>query len=97
MSTISGRISRFAVSTGFALFLLMTSLGAFAAPVDINSADADTLAAALTGIGAAKAAAIVAYREANGPFQRLEDLMKIKGVGQKTLEKNRANLVIREE
>jgi competence protein ComEA len=97
MSTISGRISRFVVSTSFALFLLVTSLAVFAAPVDINSADADTLATELTGIGAAKAAAIVAYREANGPFKRLEDLMKIKGVGEKTLEKNRANIVIQEE
>jgi competence protein ComEA len=97
MSMISGRISRFVISSSFALLLLVASFAVFAAPVDINSADADTLAAELTGIGAAKAAAIVAYREANGPFKRLEDLMNIKGVGQKTLEKNRANLVIRDD
>jgi len=36
----------------------------------------------------------VAYREANGPFKRLEELVKVKGVGEKTVEKNRANLVI---
>ena len=96
MSMISNRLSRFVVSSGFALLLLMTSVGALAAPIDINTADANTLAASLTGIGAAKAEAIVAYREANGPFKNLEELVNVKGVGEKTVEKNRAILVIKE-
>ena len=96
MSMISNRLSRFVVSSGFALLLLMASVGALAAPIDINTADANTLAASLTGIGAAKAEAIVAYREANGPFKNLEELVNVKGVGEKTVEKNRAILVIKE-
>lgn len=78
----------------FAVFFAMMSLSAWAVPVDINKADADTLAAELTGIGDSKAAAIVAYREANGPFERVDDLVNVKGIGEKTLEKNRENLVI---
>ena len=96
MSMISNRLSRFVVSSGFALLLLMTSVGALAAPIDINTADANTLATSLTGIGAAKAEAIVAYREANGPFKNLEELVNVKGVGEKTVEKNRSILVIHE-
>lgn len=57
--------------------------------VDINTADAATLAAGLNGIGAAKADAIVAYRTENGPFQSVEDLEKVKGIGAKTVELNR--------
>ena len=96
MSMISNRLSRFVVSSCFTMLLLMASVGAFAAPVDVNAADANTLATSLTGIGAAKAEAIVAYREANGPFKNLEELIKVKGVGEKTVEKNRAILVIHE-
>ena len=84
------------VSSCFTMLLLVASVGAFAAPVDINTADANTLETALTGIGAAKAAAIVAYRDANGPFKTLDELAKVKGVGEKTVEKNRAVLLIKE-
>lgn len=96
MSMISNRFSRFFMSSCFAALLLMASVGALAAPIDINTADANTLASTLTGIGAAKAEAIVAYREANGPFKKLDELVKVKGVGEKTVEKNRAILVIHE-
>jgi competence protein ComEA len=98
MSIISSRLSRFVVSRffamSFALLLLVASSGVLAASVDINTANANTLATELIGIGAAKAEAIVAYREANGPFKRLDELLKVKGVGKKTLEQNRAILVI---
>lgn len=77
-----------------AIILAMVSFAAWAVPVDINHADAETLAAELTGVGAAKAQAIVAYRETNGPFRRVDDLTKVKGIGVKTVEKNRSNLVI---
>ena len=43
-------------------------------------------------IGPAKAEAIVAYREANGPFSSVEDLVLVKGIGGATLEKNRGKL-----
>lgn len=96
MSMISNRLSRFVISSCFTMLLLMASVSALAGPIDINTADADTLASTLTGIGVAKAEAIVAYREANGPFKRLDELVNVKGVGEKTLEKNRAILVIQE-
>ena len=78
----------------FAVILALVSFGAWAVPVDINKADASTLAAELNGVGASKAAAIVAYREANGSFRSIEELTNVKGIGDKTLEKNRSNLVI---
>jgi len=94
MSIVSPRFSQAVTATCFALFLLVASFGAFATPVDINTADANTLASALNGVGAAKAAAIVAYRESNGPFKQLEELLQVKGVGEKILEKNREILLI---
>lgn len=70
------------------------ALPAFAAgPVDINTADAQTLAEGLNGIGMSKAEAIVAYREENGPFASADDLAKVKGVGEKTVERNRDLIV----
>ncbi|WP_277584532.1 helix-hairpin-helix domain-containing protein [Psychrobacillus antarcticus] len=54
--------------------------------VNINNSDA-TLLSTLPGIGAAKAAAIIAHREQSGPFKVKQDLMKVTGIGQKTYEK----------
>jgi competence protein ComEA len=77
--------------TLYALALcLAMALPAFAAtPVNVNKADAQTIAASLDGIGMSKAAAIVAYRNAHGPFKSVDDLGKVKGVGTKTLARNR--------
>lgn len=75
---------------GSLLLSLVLATSAFAADtVDINSADAATLASVLDGVGESKAQAIVAYREANGPFQSIDQLAEVKGIGLKTLEKNR--------
>ncbi len=69
---------------------LAMALPAFAAtPVNVNKADAQTIAASLDGIGMSKAAAIVAYRDAHGPFKTVDDLGNVKGVGTKTLARNR--------
>jgi competence protein ComEA len=65
---------------------------AVAGPVDINKADAATIAKELNGIGLSRAQAIVAYREKNGNFKSIEDLRKVKGIGAKTLERNRTNI-----
>lgn len=62
--------------------------------VNINSADAETLQKVLVGIGNAKAAAIVAYREENGPFTSIDELIEVKGIGKAILEKNRDRLSI---
>jgi competence protein ComEA len=82
------------------LILWLASLlpmAAWAGPVDINTADAKTLAAELRGVGDSTAAAIVAYRTANGPFKTVDDLRKVKGIGDKILEQNRANLRVATE
>jgi competence protein ComEA len=65
---------------------------AIAGPVDVNTADAKTLARELQGIGMAKAEAIVSYREKNGPFKSADDLAKVKGVGKKLVDQNKSNL-----
>lgn len=57
--------------------------------INVNTASADALAEILTGIGPKKAEAIVAYRETNGPFKSVDDLLQVKGIGPATLEKNR--------
>ncbi|MBA1278509.1 ComEA family DNA-binding protein [Stutzerimonas stutzeri] len=62
------------------------------ATINLNSADAETLTRELKGIGATKAKAIIAYREAHGPFGSVDELLEVKGIGAATLEKNRAKL-----
>ena len=61
--------------------------------VNINEADADTLAT-LKGIGKGRALKIIEYREQNGPFQKPEDIMKVKGIGQKIFEQNKDFITI---
>jgi len=73
--------------------LLCLAIGhANAEAIDINSADASAIAATITGIGPARAEAIVAYRKANGPFDSVDDLVLVKGIGGATLDKNRDKL-----
>jgi competence protein ComEA len=75
------------------LALALPAAAPAAEPVDINKADAKALAA-LDGVGDVKAQAIVAYRDQNGPFKSVDDLAKVKGIGDKTLERNRDNLTV---
>ena len=80
------------------LFLVYSiAVRTLAAPININTADATTIAESLTGIGPRIGAAIVEYREANGPFTSVEDLLKVKGVGPKILEKNEGDILVEEE
>ncbi|QIT54640.1 ComEA family DNA-binding protein [Aquisalimonas sp. 2447] len=67
---------------------------ALADTVDINTADAPTLAEQLTGVGDARAQAIVDYRETNGAFASVEALTDVDGVGPSTLENNRDRLTV---
>lgn len=62
--------------------------------VDINTADAETLALALDGVGMAKARDIIAYREQNGEFKSADDLQKVRGIGKATLERNRSRILV---
>tara|TARA_R110002049_G_scaffold53711_7_gene149858 strand:+ start:478 stop:879 length:402 start_codon:yes stop_codon:yes gene_type:complete len=67
---------------------LLAPLAVFAAGVDINTADAAALEQ-IKGVGPAKAAAIVEYRDRNGPFKSVEDLTKVPGIGDKSLKSMR--------
>jgi len=71
---------------------MLLAPAAIAGPVDVNTADAKTLARELDGVGQAKAEAIVSYREKNGPYKTADDLAKVKGLGKKLIEQNRPNL-----
>src|SRR5690606_32864228 len=64
------------------------------AKVNLNTADADTLARDLVGIGASKAQAIVAHRDAHGPFATVDELLEVKGIGAAILEKNLERLSV---
>lgn len=81
------------------VIFLVISLALFsgsllASPVNINTAGADQIANALKGIGPAKAAAIVAFRVENGPFLAIKDVANVKGIGKKTVEKNKNDIII---
>ena len=65
-----------------------------ASPVNINRASAQELAQALYGVGKHKANAIVQYRTKNGPFKKIEDIKKVKGVGQAILSGNGKDIKI---
>ena len=65
---------------------------ALAGPVNVNTADARTLARELQGVGASKAQAIVSHREKNGPYRSAEDVAKVKGIGRKLVDRNRDSL-----
>ena len=77
----------------FALVLLVAA-PLQAETVNINKADAATLQHYLNGVGAAKAEAIVAYRNKHGRFKSVDDLQKVKGIGEVTIRKNRDNLSV---
>ena len=73
----------------FLLFILLLSMGlplASMAAVNINTADAATLAAELPGIGPKKAQAIIEYRQQNGKFGSVDELTKVPGIGTKTVD-----------
>ena len=65
-----------------------------AGPVNINTADAETLAAELAGIGPALAVAIVTDRRENGAYASAEALMRVRGIGERVIELNRENILL---
>lgn len=69
--------------------LALSPLAALAAgPVNINTADAAALEQ-VKGIGPATAKAIVEYRRQHGPFAKVEDLVRVSGIGEKSMERLR--------
>ena len=63
-------------------------------PVNINTANLEELCT-LSGIGEVKAQAIIDWREENGSFETIEGIMKVKGIGAKTFEKNKDRLTVK--
>ena len=68
---------------------ILASNPVLAEKLNINTADAATIAAELTGVGESRAKEIVKYREQVGKFKSIEELENISGIGMKTIEKNR--------
>ena len=62
--------------------------------VNINTAGVATLAANLKGIGESRAMEIVRYRESYGPFESIDELAEVKGIGQSTLDMNRSVITL---
>ena len=64
--------------------------------VNINTASAEEIAEVLNGVGLSKAEKIVEYRDANGPFVHIDELVNVKGIGLRTVDKNRDAIVLGE-
>lgn len=80
---------------------VLASVLALAAPVtvaageiDINTASAEELAATLDGVGQVRAQAIVDYRDEHGPYPSVATLVEVSGIGEATLEQNRAIITV---
>jgi competence protein ComEA len=74
--------------------LLLVSMSVLATPVNINTADAKTIADSLTQIGIKKAEAIAADRAKNGPFKTVDDLKRVMGIGDKIIAANKADILL---
>lgn len=75
-----------------ALSLNTAALAAENAQVDVNTATAEQLADVLVGVGTSKAEAIIAYREENGPFRQIDELINVRGIGMATVDNNRERI-----
>lgn len=80
-----------------AVVSLIFPLFVFAGPVNVNTADAETISAELKGVGISKAKAIIEYRKKHGPFKSAADLSLVKGIGERTVELNRTDIRVSPE
>ncbi|WP_133479181.1 ComEA family DNA-binding protein [Cognatilysobacter segetis] len=99
------KLSRLMQALALSIALAGTAVAAVPAPrpaapaaaverVNVNTADAGTLDRVLVNVGPAKAEAIVAYRKTNGPFRSIDQLALVKGIGLKTIERNRGRILL---
>lgn len=65
------------------------------APININTASAEQLSERLNGVGMKRAENIIKYRDTNGDFTSVEQLLSVTGIGEKVLEKNRSNIALK--
>ena len=83
------------------LILFLASVFSIAAwaseAVNVNKASAEEIADSLKGVGISKAQAIVAYREANGSFVHVDELVNVKGIGIRTIDQNRGMILLKDE
>lgn len=86
--------SEFFTRLFFVLLLALPFSVSAESPVNINTASAEVIASSLKGIGPSKARAIVAYRQEYGPFNNVSELAMVKGIGVKTLEKNKGMITV---
>ena len=82
------------IAAAMALALLGASSAFAGEAVDINTADAQTLAATIKGVGEKKAEAIIAYRQQHGPFKSVDDLVQVRGVSAQMIESSREKLAV---
>ncbi len=82
------------VFTSLSLHADEVAVASQALPVNINKADAETLAQNLVGVGRSRAESIVRYRDTYGPFFSVDDLTEVKGVGQSIVDKNRDRITL---
>ena len=74
-------LRKLVLAMGAALLVSMNPLAWAGEPVNINLASAEAIAEALSGVGLAKANRIVEYREAYGPFEHVDELAAVRGIG----------------
>jgi competence protein ComEA len=80
------------------LMTCLVAIGSWAADaVNVNTATAEEIAEALKGVGQSKAQAIVRYREANGAFKHVDELVNVKGIGLRTVDINREFIMLEGE
>lgn len=92
------RVAGLGKATGALLALFLAAYPAHAQErVNINTADAQTIASTLSGVGLKKAEAIVSYRETNGRFNAPADLTKVKGIGNAIVARNEGKIVISDD
>lgn len=92
--TFSRAFRRFPIIASVVFACALASPAVAADAIDINTATAEEFAAAMSGVGFRKAEAIVADREMNGPFTSIDDLVRVRGIGDRTVEANRERLSV---
>jgi len=80
------------VLTVLAILAVVATTSVQADSVNINAADSQTLAQAIDGVGDKLGEAIVKHRRLHGPFKNIDELVDVKGVGPKLVERNRDRL-----
>ena len=94
MSMIRTVLALLAIAFSSAVLAQEPASGGPPMQVNINTADAQTIASVLSGVGLKKAQAIVEHRENQGRFDAATDLTKVKGIGEATVTRNAAKIVV---